>query len=883
MRFKQTIKRITALGVGASMVGATIFGAMAAELSQYPSQYIQDGKFAGVMVVGDKAAAEDVIGVSDIAVSLQFAATKPADSAGTTVSASGEAWIAQKSDSNQLEMSEDLTSGNNRESIADMSSQSSISESELANTLADGVVSNSKGDSTYEQRLYFEDTTTGYVTHTEDREDNTGDFLYFQSGKQLARYELEFTTSLESDVDDSTGSATSTGTYLTDIEDSAISMGGKDYTVVQARRLTTSGGGVKLILMGGAVRDTLSIGETKTYTIDGKDYEATVEYVDADSAKLTVNGEGTRDMVDGDTDKLSDGTTVGISEILYQNYAGGVQSVEFFLGAQKIEMRDSDIEASDSTSSNELKVDDETIDGANVWIEGSDDNTTFKVDKIVVNMSADDDYYIPAGGKLSDNPELNEKDLIFTKGWDIEYKGMGDSGIEDIKIAARGSDDYELEFVDGAGNKVSLPLANSVSGSTLKFGDTNDDLVVAENKSIGKDDYFIVTDTSGSIANGDRKSFGLRYRGSDKLSADNPIIKFDELGSGDRIERSLSVGSVLGSGEITLAAGGDANITVTEMAQIKLGGGTFRVYNGSSTKANDFTIYVDAEGDNDIDAASVTLNTKSGASIAIRNGTDHVVVDVDTPNSDDYDTLVPTDIGFNITSSSGEVRAAKSTGNTLNFRTPDDDDDNSYVYTSYGTYVRNYAPTNSPQEVFISHPKSQSYPLVYVTGEGASFTSTAASSGGAVTVQRIDVGATKLASEVSNINAVNSILVGGPCANAASATVMGNPADCTAGFEPGVGNLQMFDVGDGNVAMLVAGYSAADTRNAAAIVANYGDYASDLTGDKVEVRSVNNVLNVAQPSEPVVEEAMEEEAMEEEAMEEEAMEEVADETTDETA
>jgi len=36
-----------------------------------------------------------------------------------------------------------------------------------------------------------------------------------------------------------------------------------------------------------------------------------------------------------------------------------------------------------------LKVDDETIDGSNVWVEGSDDDTTFKVDKIVVNMTAD--------------------------------------------------------------------------------------------------------------------------------------------------------------------------------------------------------------------------------------------------------------------------------------------------------------------------------------------------------------------------------------------------------------------------------------------------------------------------------------------------------------
>ena len=64
MEFKKAIKRIVALGTGASMVGATIFGAMAADLANYPNQYIKDGKFTGVLVVGDKAAADDVIGVS---------------------------------------------------------------------------------------------------------------------------------------------------------------------------------------------------------------------------------------------------------------------------------------------------------------------------------------------------------------------------------------------------------------------------------------------------------------------------------------------------------------------------------------------------------------------------------------------------------------------------------------------------------------------------------------------------------------------------------------------------------------------------------------------------------------------------------------------------
>ena len=116
MRFNKTIKRISALGIGASMVGATIFGAMAADLSSYPSQYIKDGKFTGVLVVGDRAAAEDVIGVSDIVASLQFAATKPAGATTGSVTVEGDAWKVGTS-TKILEISENIGTGSNIETI----------------------------------------------------------------------------------------------------------------------------------------------------------------------------------------------------------------------------------------------------------------------------------------------------------------------------------------------------------------------------------------------------------------------------------------------------------------------------------------------------------------------------------------------------------------------------------------------------------------------------------------------------------------------------------------------------------------------------------------------------------------------------------------------
>jgi len=156
MRFQKAIKKIMALGTGATMMGATLMGAFAAaDLANYPAPFIKDGKFNGVLVVGDKAAAEDVIGVSDIAISMQFAATKAVKvGAAGTVTPEGEAWKVGTS-TKILEISENLESGNaNQESISNITSNSFIDDTELPTLLATLTATNGKGDSPYDQRLY---------------------------------------------------------------------------------------------------------------------------------------------------------------------------------------------------------------------------------------------------------------------------------------------------------------------------------------------------------------------------------------------------------------------------------------------------------------------------------------------------------------------------------------------------------------------------------------------------------------------------------------------------------------------------------------------------------------------------------------------------------
>ena len=608
-----------------------------------------------------------------------------------------EAWQVDTSSKN-LEMSENLLTGTNREAIANITSLSYIDDGEL-DALAAGEVRNSKGIAPYEQRLYFEDPSTGYVIYKEADDDITADFLYFQTGKEIARYELEFTTHFESDVDDSTGTQTSSGDYLTDFEGVDITLFGVPFTIVRASRNGGNAGQIKLILMGNGQLDALHEGDSETYTINGKEYRLSLDFVSSTETKFTINNESTGLLASGATYKLSDGIIIGLSKIDYQDFAGGVHSAKFFLGTQKIELKDTNINNS-ASDNGDLKVDYGTINDAKAIIEGVDDGVTFKLDRININMSADDDFYIGAGQRLSENPELREPEVLFTQAWDIEYLGLSSSPTEKIRIKTSGFNQYELEFVDGNGNKATAPFAYTLDGTTLHFGDNDDDLIVDEHINITKDDYFIITDTLQE--DGERNTYVLRYRGADKVTDDSPVLKFDDIGSGERIEKAY--GQVSGN--------------TFPLATVKLGGGNFRVYAGDvTTGADDFVIRVDLNGDGTLASSStlVPINTNYGARIDIFNRTDNVLLNITAPHPDHYDSLKPSPLIFNAIAANAEVRLLKNQDMLHNFLSPESEDNTGYAYTSYGALVKYDTPLDDPQTLDIDYPKDQRLPQVFIT------------------------------------------------------------------------------------------------------------------------------------------------------------------------
>jgi hypothetical protein len=154
------------------------------------------------------------------------------------------------------------------------------------------------------------------------------------------------------------------------------------------------------------------------------------------------------------------------------------------------------------------------------------------------------------------------------------------------------------------------------------------------------------------------------------------------------------------------------------------------------------------------------------------------------------------------------------------------------VLTSYGIIVVDPEGNLDNDELVLKIPDEQQKAKIVVASAG---TTVAGTSGSATSdkVNPIPVGLGVLDKDAT-VGSSNLIVVGGPCANTVAAELLDNPVPCGEGFEVGKAKLKLFQSGS-KVSLLVAGYDAADTVAASKILADFEDYAADLTGMEVEV------------------------------------------------
>lgn len=699
--FRKAIKKIAAIGAGVSMVGATLLGAAAQDLSEYPAPFVQDGVANTVLVIGANAKTIDTIGAADVWVSIGQSAVEtaaPADTqrGGTTLTLSGDTMeIGEPND--LLELGENI--GNVRETIT---------EFEL-DALKGGVITTDRGSTEYNQYLRFEKSTPalagGQVLFTEndERNEKVGDFLKFTEGdaitQALFEYELEFEEGLESEID--LLSRSTTRGELSDIEDEVFNLFGIDYTFVDSL-IDLSTNQVTIEFLGGDVTDTLEEGEIKTYTIDGVDYEVEALIISdtggragRGAVKFKVNGEVSDELEDGDTDVLSDGLEIGIREILpneAEEVAGG-DIVEFFLGANKIEFKDN---YTDSQFEQGVKITSEDIEEGYVQIKGTtlDQNNAFEISSIKYRLIADarsgeSDIYIAPGHGIREY--LDEPEGMLNPEWDIRYEGLLDTGVSTILLESNGDDEYELKFTNRQGNRYSIPFvdndaANSQTGSFIgmsaapvgftglnpgdfKLGEDVDSnarnllifaegVVILDNNvnndyfNIQDDDYFIISDMDNEW---DETSYThvLVY---ESIDTSNRELTFEDLATGtmEVVYEAPAAGVNTSQGNATITGG------ILGQADLVVGGNTYQVYVQNKATGNDaYALAIDLNGDSDVGGGNATVPP----SISYQYGVERAKITVDGGGIIDIENLNYTNVNDTLT---GTVYGTKSVDQSAN-------------------------------------------------------------------------------------------------------------------------------------------------------------------------------------------------------------------------
>ncbi len=899
MKAIQAIKKMVALGMGLTMVGATIFGASAAKLSDYPAPFIVNGTPASnlAIIVGDAADGSDVIGAVDIIQSLQSQAVIKTASAGapSQLVVEGDA-VEIGSTSDLLEIGELI--GDVRETLTEVD----------LDMLKGGQVVTDEGSTEFNQYLRFPlpggtvDVASSSVIFAEDERDRVGHYLFINDGDLLFQWELEFEEGLESEVeiDD-----------LADLEDEDITVLGQPFvivdtdlsvanfgTIIVGTNVTLSAATPRLTLelIGGAVSAVLGENDKETYVVDGKEYEVEVLVISETAAlgegsvKFRINGEITDELEDGETDVLADGTQIGIRDILATGKDIQKSIVQFYLGAYKVEFTDSN--TSDQVFQQAgTEVNEETIEDSFVRIRAqftsnaptatSLTGAEYEIQNIQYNLTADavlGDMYVPPGTGVRE--QMDEPEGMLTPNWDIRYEGLMDTGVTLVRIDAAGDDEYDLEFTNQEGIFFDFPLASNEAGNsyvtdnpapagdpTLKYGDDDDDLWFTEftftcgapcgpptfpwisaagltpvNAYISDDDFFVVSNCDFPTSDNTCFSHILRY---DSIDSTNRQLTFTDLGTGTR--------------EVTFDS-------TTFIADLVVGGITYRVgvENAAGLATTPFDLIVDLNGDGELNPCdeaiigiqgeglidlgeqyeatvdpaavlpvvgdiehSLPTGLDSGCDATLAN-TDWFNLSLTTLSKEFDESSSDENISVNITARvSSEIGIAAVTNqsstafNGLFFGLFDleENDDIEQALSGYGVFAELFDPEgdDEAEDLTFEYPLSQRGARVFVTGGVVSTTAVAA--GGAERVQPIQIGAAKLASEVSDVAMYNAIVVGGPCANPIAAALLGNPEPCHESVPQNKAIVKLFSHTNGNVALLVNGRTSLNTRQGARAVA----------------------------------------------------------------
>ena len=368
---KINFRKISAVAASLIMTGMSAGVAVAAN---YPAPFVENGA-ANVAIVsgsGTGVSALDAVEAGNIQAGLNLLVTN------TTKILSGDAVELSKS-SDKINLGDSLSGPFG----------TTVDDSDLK-LLKDGVYIAEDSDSfDYEQRItlgtpelaHFRDSDYESLIKASDKTPTVG--INLTSGQFLMNYTLDFLDDAETDV---------VSSELEDLEGSFLPLFGKQFYVSDWDNGTTAGVTGKLTLLDTGKKGVVKEGEVTSTTLGLIPYDIAIDYIDADSTALSVNGIITKDLKEGETEKLPDGTYVGITDVRRLEVGGEIGTVEFSLGSGKLELE----------HNTEIELNDNSVAKVRSYLyHAAGGSGTAKVDKLVIEWRSDGDTFITPKSELT--------------------------------------------------------------------------------------------------------------------------------------------------------------------------------------------------------------------------------------------------------------------------------------------------------------------------------------------------------------------------------------------------------------------------------------------------------------------------------------------------
>jgi hypothetical protein len=769
-KMKINFKKVSAIAASVLMTGLTMGTAMAAN---YPAPFVVSGGADVAVAYGTGAGVSslDLVQAGNIQSSLQ---SYMSGSSGTPDTVVGDSVLLERA----------ATKFSLGKGITDVVS-GTLTNDDLSNILKDGkYLDNDNDEFEYTQKIALANLSLSLFDDSDYKSDTPTVGIQATSGTHILNYTLEFSTNPE----------------WADLSNTNIEIMGKSYFVSSTSTNAT------INLLDSANTATVAEGETKNVNVGSTSYSVTIASLSGDAGspevKLSVNGQTTNSLSKGQTYKLTDGTYVGIKDISMRDVAGTTSSVEFSLGTGKIELR----------TGLPVRINDKTINGLTAWFtSAAGTGASGVLNKIILEWNADDDLFATEDSSIIlpglENVKLSFSGMSYPKEetFTVEKGSNTYIGLKDFPLKS-GNANIDLLYGNGTGwtgtGKEATKKLLTSAGNSITFDADDYQYFIATYDDTTNAESYLVRATSFGVKNdGVTNTTDIQY-----YSDGSWVSKKSEASNGDSINLgsvSLTVGAIDKTQKtVVLTKGTSVNFNTLFSKE------GLKVYLPIANYTSNYTLSGTpvwpqfAANSSAPGWAAIATTYPLGFAEETKTGT--------TGAGNAFNaTLSWTDSKTTVSDIVGETpNGGYEIGSTEVMR--------SFIYGPLATEI--LLDQNGDQDsAKIVYHGDESYGKVYVSEIGATIT---AGTGTTTGTQLGDVLVKD--SEVSSVSSKNLIVVGGSCINSVAANVLGAAA-CSADFtaKTGIGSgqflIQSFasPYATNKVVLLVSGYEAADTVNAA--------------------------------------------------------------------